>query len=57
MEVSAREMKRTPRAIEVKLRPLGVVVEKRAALHTTTTEAKSKSLLSNEQALKVLVVV
>lgn len=52
MRVLAEEMKRTPRAIEIKLRRLGVVVEKRAALRTTTTEVKSKSLLSHEQALK-----
>lgn len=54
MKVLAKEMKKTPRAIEIKLKRPGVVVEKRAALRTTTTEVKSKSLLSREQALKPL---
>jgi hypothetical protein len=54
MGLLASEMKRTPRAVKIKLRRLGVVVEKRVALHTTTTKIESKGLLTHEQALKVL---
>ena len=53
-EVLGKELGRTPRAIEMKLKRLGVVVEKQPVQRTTTTAIKSKGLLTHEQALKVL---
>jgi hypothetical protein len=53
-EVLGKELGRTTRAIEMKLKRLGVVVEKQPVQRTTTTAIKSKGLLTHEQALKVL---
>jgi hypothetical protein len=53
-EVLGKELGRKPRAIEMKLKRLGVVVVKQPVQRTTTTAIKSKGLLTHEQALKVL---
>ncbi len=53
-EVLAKEFDRTPRAIEMKLKRLGVVVVQKFS-RTTTTAIKSKDLLTHEEALKILV--
>jgi hypothetical protein len=53
-EVLAKEFDRTSRAIEMKLKRLGVVVVTKVS-RTTTTAIKSKNLLTHEEALKILV--
>jgi len=53
-DVLAKELGRKPRAIEMKLKRMGVVVVKQAA-STTTTAIADKGLLTHEQALKILV--
>jgi len=54
VEVLSKELNRKPRAIEMKLKRLGVVVVKQKIQRTTTTEIKSKGLWTHEQALKIL---
>jgi len=51
--VLAGELGRKPRAIEMKLQRMGVVVVDKK-LHTTTTVAQSRGLLTHEEALKLL---
>ena len=51
--VLAKELGRKPRAVEMKLQRMGVVVVEKK-LHTTTTVALSKNLFTHEEALKVL---
>jgi len=51
--VLAKELERKPRAVEMKLQRMGVVVVEKK-LHTTTTVSLIKDLLTHEQALKVL---
>ena len=53
--VLAKELGRTPSAIEKKLRRMGVVVGKQKIQRTTTTTIESKDLWTHEVALKVLV--
>lgn len=53
-EVLAKEFDRTPRAIEMKLKRLGVVVVKQKFSRTTTTAIKTRNLLTHEEALKIL---
>ena len=53
-EVLGKEMGRTPRAIEMKLTRLGVVVMKQKMPRTTTTAIESRDLLTHEEALKIL---
>jgi len=53
-EVLSKELGRHPRAIEMKLKRLGVVVVKQKIPHTTTTVITDKDLLTHEQALKIL---
>jgi len=53
-DVLAKELGRKPRAIEMKLKRMGVVVVKQAA-STTTTTIMDKDLLTHKQALKMLV--
>ncbi len=54
LEVLSKELDRKPRAIEMKLKRLGVVVVKQKIQRTTTTKIKSKGLWTHEQALKIL---
>jgi chromosome condensin MukBEF MukE localization factor len=54
VDVLAKELERKPRAVEMKLRRLGVVAVKPGFLCTTTTEVKGKGLLTHEEALKLL---
>ena len=51
--VLAKELGRKPRAVEMKLQRMGVVVVEKK-LHTTTTVSLAEDLLTHEQALKVL---
>jgi hypothetical protein len=53
-EVLSKELGRKPRAIEMKLKRLGVVVVKQKIPHTTTTVIMDKDLLTHEHALKIL---
>ena len=52
-EVLGREMGRTRRAIEMKLKRLGVVVRQEFS-RTTTTAIEGRDLLTHEETLKIL---
>ena len=52
-EVLSKETSRTPRAIEMKLKRLGVVVMN-GKQRTTTTAIKSRDLFTHEETLKIL---
>lgn len=52
-EVLGKEMGRTPRAVEMKLKRLGVVVMN-GRQRTTTTAIESRDLLTHEETLKIL---
>jgi len=54
VEVLSKELGRRPRAIEMKLKRMGVVVVQQKIPRTTTTAIKSKGLWTHEQALKIL---
>ena len=54
LNVLAKELGRKPLAVERKLQRMGVVVSKQKFQKTTTTEIKSKDLLTHEEALKLL---
>jgi hypothetical protein len=49
-----KELGRRPRAIEMKLKRLGVVVLKPQIRHTTTTAITDEDLLTHQQALRIL---
>lgn len=53
-QVLSKELGRKPRAIEMKLKRLGVVVLKQKNSHTTTTAIASKDILTHEEAVKIL---
>jgi len=53
-ELLGKELGRKPRAIEMKLKRLGVVVLKQKIRHTTTTAIRDKDLLTHKQALRIL---
>ena len=53
-KVLSKELGRKPRAIEMKLKRLGVVVVKQKIQHTTTTAITDKDLLTHKQALRIL---
>jgi len=54
LNVLAKELGRKPLAVERKLQRMAVVVSKQKFQRTTTTEIKSKDLLTHEEALKLL---
>jgi hypothetical protein len=54
LNVLAKELGRKPLAVERKLQRMAVVVSKQKFQKTTTTEIKSKDLLTHEEALKLL---
>ena len=53
-EVLAKQLGRKPRAIQLKLERLGVVVVQKKNLPTTTTAVPTPGLLTHEEALKIL---